>query len=371
MNAPDPSSPTLALVFGGGGARTAYQAGALRYLGEAFPETPISIVAASGMGAFNAALLAGRAQPWPEATREAVEAWTTLCPSRVFEPRSLWDLVTQLVRHAPSPKQSLLDPSPLRRHLSEHLPADADGTLAGVRRSVDGGWLDALALTTTHYASLRTVTWTQGRSLDDWPHERRTARSGPLTVDHVMAAQALALLYPVVALDDEWHGAGAGMLHPLSPALRLGADRVLALSTRPATVETPATDDEPYPSPLQVASILSNTLLLDTLDADAATMDRIDRLACKLPPDERDGLAPTDVHVLRPSVDLTAVASGLDGAVDAALGSVLQYLHGEGTRLPDLLSKLLFEPAYLRRLLLLGYTDARRRHDRLAALLRD
>ena len=367
----DPSSPTLALVLGGGGARTAYQAGALRYLGETFPETPVSIVTASGMGALNAALLTGQAQPWPAATREAVETWTSLRPSRVFEPRSLWDLVTQLVRHAPSPKQSLLDPAPLRHVLDDRLPTDEDDGLTGVREGLEERWLDALALTTTHYASLRTVTWTQGGSLDGWPHGRRTARSGPLTVDHMMAAAALALLYPAVALDNEWHGAGVGMLHPLSPALQLGADRVLAFSTRPATIGTTQSESESYPSPLQVASVLSNTLLEDTLDADAATMERIDRLARKLPPEEREGLDPTDALVLRPSVDLTAVADGLDVAVDATLGTVLQYLHGEEAHLPDLLSMLLFEPAYLRRLLLLGYTDARRQHDRLAALLRD
>jgi NTE family protein len=184
-----------------------------------------------------------------------------------------------------------------------------------------------------------------------------------------MAALALALLYPAVDIEGEWHGAGVGMLHPLSPALHLGADKVLAISTRAETVETPEAE-ESYPSPLQVASILSNTLLLDTLDADAAAMRRIDRLARQIPPEKREGLAPTDVLVLRPSVDLTAVAERLDVEVGATIGTVLQYLHGEGTRLPDLLSKLLFAPAYLRRLLLLGYTDARRQHDRIAEFLR-
>mgnify|MGYP000459246740 CR=1 FL=1 len=185
-----------------------------------------------------------------------------------------------------------------------------------------------------------------------------------------MAAGALALLYPAVAVGDEWHGAGAGMLHPLSPALRLGADRILAVSTRPETKEADASEAESYPSPLQIASILSNTLLEDTVDADAASLDRINQLAQKLSPEEREGFDPADVLVLRPSVDLTAVAEGLDVEIATSLGPVLQYLHGEETRLPDLSSMMLYAPEYLRRLLLIGYTDAQNRHDRIAQVLR-
>ncbi len=358
-------SSTTALVIGGGGARTAYQAGVLWYLGKRFPDQSFPVVTASGAGAFNAAVLTGRARSWPRATQGVVEAWTDLRPDRVYEPRSLWNLVTQLVRHAPSANQSLLDPSPLRHFLADLLPTGTEGILTGLQRNLETDWLDALSLTTTHYASLSTVTWTQGRALDDWAHARRTTRETAVSVNHVMAAAALALLYPAVSLDDEWHGAGVGMLHPISPALRLGADRILALSTRPSTVETADPEDESYPSPLRVASILSNTLLLDTLDADAAVLRRIDRLARQVPADQRDGLDPADVLVLRPSVDLTAVAAGLDVEVGASLGAVLQYLHGEGSRFPDLLSKLLFAPAYLRRLLLLGYADTRDKHEQI------
>jgi NTE family protein len=298
------------------------------------------------------------------------ELWSTIRPTRVYEPQSLWDLVGQLVRHAPSARQSLLDPTPLRNQLADRLPTASDGTLSGVQRTIDEGWLEAMAVTTTHYASLTTVTWAQGQSLEGWSHARRAARSTTLTIDHAMAAGALALLYPAVAIQDEWHGAGAGMLHPLAPALRLGAGRILAVSTRPETEEKTDPEEESYPSPLQIVSILSNTLFEDTVDADAASLGRINRLAQKLPPDERDGLDPVDVVVLRPSVDLTAVAEGLDVGIGTSLGAVLQYLHGEETRLPDLSSMLLYEPEYLRRLLLIGYTDAQNQHDRIAHVLR-
>lgn len=366
----DTASSSVALVLGGGGARTAYQAGVLRYLGE-IAAGGMPIITGVGAGALNAFLLAGQERSWPEATRGLVEAWTAMHPARVFEPRSLWDLVGQLVRHAPSPQQSLLDPAPLRDHLTDQLPTGPDGSLVGVQENIDEGWLEALALTTTHYGSLRTVTWTQGRSPVVKGHERWGYRETTLTIDHVMAAMALALLYPAVSIGGEWHGAGAGLLRPLAPALHLGADRVVALSTRAEGPGGGETEEESYPSPLQVASILSNTLLQDTLDADATRLDRVERFTQNGPPGGREKFAPPDVLVLRPSVDLTDVAERLNVEIGAALGTVLQYLHGEGTRLPDLLSMLLFEPDYLRRLLLLGYHDARRQHDRLASLFGD
>lgn len=361
------SDTTLALVLGGGGARTAYQAGVLRYLGEAFPGRPPSLVVASGAGALNAGLLAGRARPWSEATAGLVDVWTDRRPGRVFEPRPLWSLVTQLVRHAPSDQQSLLDPAPLRRHLEEQLPTEK-GELTGVRGLLADGWLEALAVTTAEYETLRTVTWTQGRTLDDWPHERRAARSTTFTIDHLMASSALSLLYPAVSIEDSWHGTGVGMLHPLAPALRLGADRILAIGARADVAHSVSGDA--YPSPLQIASLLSNTLLLDTLEADAAMLGRIDHLARRLSPEDRGGLEPVDTHLIRPSVDLTAVAEAVDPSIGEALGTVLQYLHTGGPELPDLMSLLLYEPDYLRRLLLLGHEDARRQHDQIVRILR-
>ena len=89
----------------------------------------------------------------------------------------------------------------------------------------------------------------------------------------------------------------------------------------------------------------------------------------RLPEADRPGIEPTDVLVLRPSVSLTTVANSLDVDLGDTLGTVLQYLHGRSEHLPDLLSMLLYAPPYLRRLLLIGYADARQQHDRIAAFL--
>lgn len=368
-------SDRSALVLSGGGARTAYQAGVLRYLAEAFPEAMPRVVTGVGMGGVNAALWAGAKQQGG-AVAQLVRFWDGMEAGDVFEARSLWDLIAQIMHHTPSENQSLLDLTPLRRRLTTMLSPAPDGTLPGMGSALAAGRLRALALTTSRYATQQTVTWTQTASgsamMDGWTHDRRRAVNTQLTMDHAVASAALALLFPAVRIGSAWHGAGVGMLHPLAPALQLGARRLLVVSTRPESTAASAPaepeDGDPYPSPLQIASLLSNTLLLDAPEQDAGTADRIDDLLQRLPPDDRP-LPPADVLVLRPSTDLTALANDLDVDVDAQLGTTLRYLHAEETALPDLLSVLLYAPNFVRRCLLLGYADAERQHDRIETLL--
>ena len=383
----DSPSPASALVLSGGGARTAYQAGVLRFVTEAFPDATPETVTGVGMGGVNAALWCGGG-PSPEAaTEQLVRFWDEMTPSDVFEARSIWDLVTQIMHRTPSENQSLLDLTPLRRTLTRILSPADDGTLPRLAAQLDTRRLRALALTTSRYATGETVTWVQTENahpgIDDWEHGRRRAEAIDVTLDHVLASASLALLFPAVQIGGAWHGAGVGMLHPLAPAVRLGADRLLVVSTRPEASRdnAPATDatttdatttdapaPDPYPSPLQIASLLSNTLLLDAPEQDAVTAERIDDLVRHLPPDDRP-LSPADVCVLRPSTDLTALAEGLDLDIRDRLGATLRYLHAEDSGLPDLLSILLYTPEFVRRCLLLGYTDAETQADRIERVL--
>ena len=378
----DSPSPASALVLSGGGARTAYQAGVLRFVTEAFPDATPETVTGVGMGGVNAALWCGGG-PSPEAaTEQLVRFWDEMTPSDVFEARSIWDLVTQIMHRTPSENQSLLDLAPLRRTLTRILSPADDGTLPRLAAQLDTRRLRALALTTSRYATGETVTWVQTENahpgIDDWEHGRRRAEAIDVTLDHVLASASLALLFPAVQIGGAWHGAGVGMLHPLAPAVRLGADRLLVVSTRPEASRdnAPATDatttdapaPDPYPSPLQIASLLSNTLLLDAPEQDAVTAERIDDLVRHLPPDDRP-LSPADVCVLRPSTDLTALAEGLDLDIRDRLGATLRYLHAEDSGLPDLLSILLYTPEFVRRCLLLGYTDAETQADRIERVL--
>jgi NTE family protein len=369
---PDASGSCLsALVLGGGGARAAYQTGVLSYVGEAFPQASVPLMTGVSAGSINAAHLAADPGPWVHRTARLTTYWEELTTSDVFTPRSLWRLGRSLVRGTPSPEQTLLDTAPLRAYLDERLPTDEAGQLTGVADNLDAGRLEGLAISTSNYATLQTVTWLQGGEMQDWERPNRVGRRTELGLDHVMASTALPLIFPAVRLHDAWYGdGGLRMLDPLAPAIHLGADRLFVISTRyersqaeaNRAARTPA-----YPSLFQMLGILANVLMLDVLEHDAAVLRRINRLVRRLRPEQRDGLQPIDLLVLRPSVDLGALAGDYEVNIGGAMGALLNLVEWQSDPPPDWLSMLLFTPGYLQRLLEVGYNDAKRQHDRIEA----
>jgi len=360
-----------ALVLGGGGARAAYQTGVLSYVGEAFPEATVPLMTGVSAGSINAAHLAADPGPWRARTARLTSYWEELTMDDVFTPRSLWTVARSLMRGTPSPKQSLLDTAPLRRYLDERLPTDRKGRFTGVSENIDSGRLNGLAISTSNYDTLQTVTWVQGCSIEGWQRPNRLGRQADLGLDHVMASTALPLVFPAVQLGNDWYGdGGLRMLDPLAPAVHLGAERLFVVSTRYERSRAEASRNgqvHPYPSLFQMAGILANVLMLDVLEHDAAVLRRLNRLLRRLRPEQRGRLRPIDLLIIRPSVDLGALAADYEVEIGGALGALLSAVQWRSDPPPDWLSMLLFEPPYLQALLEMGYNDAKRQHPRIEA----
>jgi NTE family protein len=363
--------PGTALVLGGGGARAAYQTGVLTYVGEAFPQAAVPIMTGVSAGSINAAHLAADPGPWRERTARLASYWEDLTTGDVFSPRSLWTVTQSLIRGTPSPKQTLLDTAPLRAYLEERLPTDINGRFTGVQENMDAGRLEALAISTSNYDTLQTVTWVQGCAIESWERPNRLGRRAQLGLDHVMASTALPVVFPAVRLEDDWYGdGGLRMLDPLAPAVHLGAERLFVISTRYERSRAEANmggHTAAYPSLFQMAGILANVLMLDVLEHDAAVLRRINRLLRRLHPEKRGGLRPIDLFIIRPSVDLGALAADYELNIDGAMGALLSAVHWQTDPPPDWLSMLLFNPPYLQALLEIGYNDAKRQHYRIEA----
>jgi NTE family protein len=376
-------SSRLALILSGGGARAAYQVGFLSYLAQEFPEVVPPIVTGVSAGAVNAAYLASHVEPFPERAHGLRRLWMDLEMADVFrvDARHLsWQvgrwglkLVSGGARAQPG-VQGLVDTEPLRRLLYRVLHAE-NGELPGVAQNLQSGLLDAFALTTTSYATGRSVTWVQASEdshIQAWERAHRRSVTAPISVEHVMASAALPLFFPAVRLDRGWYGdGGIRLTAPLSPAVHLGADRILAISTRyvrsPAEAEEPAIDG--YPPPVQVAGVLMNAIFLDLLDADALRLQRINELVAKLPPEQRGGMRHVELLILRPSLDLGLLASEYEVDLPRAFRFLVRGLGTHQTRSADALSLILFQPGYLRRLVALGERDARARREDIAAFL--
>jgi len=373
--APPATSPSptggLGLVMGGGGARAAYQVGFLCALARERPDLEIPYITGVSAGAINAAHLAAHPGNFGETVEELTELWANLHVEDVFrvDLRTLaWNLVrwgAQLISGggAPTRTRGLVDTEPLRDFLIKALRTE-DGVIPGIRANLEKGNLRAVALSTSSYTTGQSITWVEGSEITEWERPLRRSINTSLTVEHVMASSALPLFFPAVALDSGWFGDGGMRLAaPLSPALHLGADKVLAISTRYGKSHREA--DHPsvrgYPPPAQIVGVLMNSIFLDLLDHDALRLERLNRLLEQLEPAERGNLRPVRLLVLRPSRDLGRMASDYEPQLPRGFRFLTRGLGTRETESPDFLSLVLFQPDYLRALMEVGKKDAEAR----------
>jgi NTE family protein len=368
-----------ALVLPGGGARAAYQVGFLRYVAREFPEARFDIVFGVSAGAINAAFLAAHRGTFREAVADLADVWRGLTAGDVFRVdtyallRDAWRWAMRLVSGgvptAPQPR-GLVDTAPLRRLLVRTLGAADDGTIPGVAENLAEGRLRALAVTTSSYQTGESVTWFQGDPALAWTRQHRRGASTALTVDHVAASAALPFLFPPVRLADGWYGdGGVRLAAPLSPAIHLGADRILAITTGRTGTAAPE-DSARHPPPARIAGVLLESVFLDLLDQDAARIEKANRLLPLIPREHREGMRRIDLTVQRPAADLGTLASRHEFELPRLLRWMARGWGTRQVRSNDALSLLLFQHGYLDLLIGLGESDAASRHAELAAFFR-
>ena len=378
------SSETLAeqhaLVLSGGGARAAYQIGALRHIAKTVPEYRPQILTGVSAGAINAVYLASSQKSWHAAVEGLADIWLSLETERVYRTdlssvmkrAMIWGLrILSGGRLGRADVRGMVDNSPLRAFLGAHLPLDGQ-RITGIPENIEAGLLNSLAIITTSYGSGRSQAWIESRDQDVWTGSQLRARTAEITLDHVMASAALPMFFPAVHLDSAWHGdGGIRLTAPLSPALHLGATRILAVSPRATPVTTvPMELRANYPSPAQIAGTMMNAVFLDLLDYDAIQMNRMNRLIDKIPEEDRGTFRKVDVMVLRPREDLGVLAREHQIELPRTFRFFEGGLDDSTEPSSDALSMVMFEPEYLSLLIRLGEEDAAARHDELESFLR-
>ena len=375
-----PSQPTdCALVLSGGGARAAYQAGVLRYIAETFPDKGFHIITGVSAGAINAAQMANHTGSFVQAAEHLEHSWRKIRTEKVFEAESglsmLWGMIRRSNGGLPDGDEvttldvrgthGLVDTTPLWGFLEQELRAP-DGDLSGIEVNLRRNRLKAAAVITTNYATGQTVTWVQGKDFDLWERSDRVSINTTLTIEHVMASTSIPLLFPAVRIGDMWYGdGGIRLAAPLAPAVHLGADRIMAISTRykPSRAEADEPSVQGYPPAATIVGMLMNAIFMDALDQDAFTLERINKLVNELPRSMQHGMRPIELLQLRPSVDLGRLASTREPSLPGGLRYLTSGLGTEETLSPDWLSVLLFEEEYVARLLEIGYEDGHKQHD--------
>jgi NTE family protein len=316
------------------------------------------------------------------AADDLVKLWLSLSPDQVYDvhARALlnnifsWGarLLSGGMSTGREPMRGMVDTGPLRKFLLNAIEHDADGLLPGIAANIASGRLHAVALSATSYTTGQSQTWVEGRDIELWQRPQRRSDMARLTIEHVMASSALPMLFPAVKVGDEWFGdGGVRLTAPLSPSLHLGASKILTISTRyqrsRAEADTPLTAG--YPPPAQVLGILYNAVFLDLIDEDILRLQKVNHLLKGLSPEQRNGMRIVEILVLRPSRDLGKLASDFEEKLPRVFRYLTRGLGTQQTTSPDIVSLILFQADYLRKLVELGEADAEAHTGNVAAFL--
>jgi NTE family protein len=370
--------PRTGLILAGGGARGAYQVGVLKAIAELFPgvANPFPVICGVSVGSINAAFVASQAHDFPSAIERLEHLWLALRSDKVF--RTDVAAVTKTAMHwlltltvggiGGGNPMALLHNTPLY-HL---LVRDID--FAGIERRLEEGALDALAITASSYANGRAMTFFQAADgLPDWRRARRDGVHCRVSADHLMASAALPIIFPPWMVDGDYYGDGSLRLTaPLSPAIHLGAERILVVGTRDRLVETVQGGERHQRSPTlgDIAGHLLDLLFNDNLNEDVERLRRINRTLSLVPRDKAQDsmLRNIEVLIVQPSKNIGEIARRHVREIPWTIRGLLRGAGawGSGWRVP---SYLLFEPGFCGELIELGYADVMARRDEIGAFL--
>ena len=385
MSAVDESAKSVTgLILSGGGSRAAYQVGVLSAIADLLPDAahnPFPVIVGTSAGAINAVGLACGALHFTEAIRRLTAVWQGFRTHQVY--RSDWPGVlrqaSRFIGHSllglgSQVPVALLNNAPLRDLLEREI--DFSGIAAAVARRQ----LRAVAVTAFGYESGQAVTFYQGRAtIDPWFRHRRVGVPTRLTAEHLMASAAIPLLFPPVKLNREYFGDGAvRQSAPISPALHLGANRVLVVGVSGNPLGRDANSVLPRPQSgrpqtlAQIGGHMLNSTFIDSLEGDIELLERLNHMSRLVPSGLHPrglGLKPVEVLVISPSQPLDQIAARHHHELPRALRLFLRGPGATKASGASVLSYLLFESGYCNELIELGYQDAMSQKEALIGFL--
>jgi NTE family protein len=366
---------TTGLILSGGGARAAYQVGVMRAAMEIHgrDELPFDVICGTSAGAINAAFIAANAHRPREGLEALYRTWRGISPGDVYDPR--WRAVLgSLARIAMAPlrrgeraaPRSLLDSEPLRGMLGNWLDFEA------VRRNLSRGALQSLCITAMDYATGTSVAFYEGGGVPAWDRIYRRGQPARIGPEHVMAYAAIPILFPAQRIGDAYYGDGAlRQLHPISPALKLGASRLFVIGVSTRRVDAPEMLDRRRPTIGQMAGHMLNREFIDNLEADILLAERINALTDAVGSRGQEaGTQHIETLVITPSQPFNAIAAAYMQAQPRSMRLLFRLLgagpQGAGA---SFASYLMFDGNFCARLMDLGYADTLRERDRVEAFL--
>ncbi len=371
--------PKTGLILTGGGARAAYQAGvllAIAKLSKNRKHNPFPIICGTSAGAINATGLACMADDFGRAVSVLVKIWRRMHAGDIYRADPLgigasgarWLSLLVAGWVIRNPPRSLLDNSPLGELLAKHIDFN------GIQRAINNGALHAISITASGYESGESISFFQAHpSAEPWSRVQRLGIRADLGLEHLLASSAIPFVFPPALIHREYFGDGSmRQLAPISPAIHLGAERVLIVGAGRKSEHHERQKMAGHPSLAQIAGHALSSIFLDSLAVDIERMQRINKTLAALPQDAPPSeipLRPIKTLIIAPSERLDRIAAeharSLPWAVKALLSGIGAMNRSGGA----LTSYLLFEKPYTRALIDLGYADTMSRDSEVGDFL--
>jgi len=372
--------PRAGLVLTGGGARAAYQVGVVKAVRDILGnpvKNPFPILCGTSAGAINATTLAVFADDFSRGVGNLLEVWENMhChhiyrtdPARIMRSGARW-LAAMMLLSRNNPV-SLLDSTPLKEMLERTLSFER------IQDHIDSGALYAVCVTASGYTTGQSVSFFQGGSgLEGWERNQRIGAAVSLKLEYLLASSALPFIFPAVKVHREYFGDGSvRQIAPVSPALHLGADRVLVVGTGRQSPDQARARSNVYPSVAQIAGHALNSIFLDGLSVDLERLERINRTLTLIPPaklaEANLPLRPVKVLFISPSQPIERIAARFVHELPATVRFILRPTGAMNRSGSNLASYLLFEEAFCRTVIDLGYQDTVAREQEVRDFFQD
>lgn len=359
-------SKKIALVLSGGGARGAYQAGVLKGLSEILTDkkkNPFQIISGVSAGAINCAKLACDLDHFGNAIEKLNFLWSQIETNQVFKTDFLSMNKFSLGLIGGQKKlDALLDTSPLGQLI------DKNCDFLKVKKNIDAGVLESVIITANNYTSGAAVSFIQTSSSRlTWKESRRQAHLSEINREHIMASSAIPMLFPPIQIGSHYYGDGCIRNNtPCSPSIRMGADQLFVIGVRTQIEAEKSTAQEAHhlqnvrPSMIRILNTLLNAVLLDSVEQDVYRIQRINQLIelSRYTPTAADvGFKKIPALCISPSQDLGEIARHHAHHLPRLIRMTISAF-GSLDEASELLSYLLFDPAFCKKLLEMGYNDA-------------
>lgn len=350
-----------ALILSGGGARGAYQVGVLKGLAEILKKEkvkdPFQILSGVSAGALNSAKLATEIENFDVAVEKLIHLWAQMTTEQVFKTDFLSLNKFSLGLLGKQKLNAVLDTSPLRNLIQQNCD------FTKIQKNLDKKVLDSLIITANNYDLNSAVSFIQTNKKDvAWDESRRHAELCNINSGHVMGSCAIPMLFPPIAINDNFFGDGCVRNNtPCSPAIRMGATKLFVIGVRSQmNSETMPTKKPLQPSLIRILNTLLNAVLLDSVEQDVLRIQRINELVelASSAAKQKNNLRRIEAICISPSQDIGEIARQQAHYLPRLLRMTISTF-GHLDEASEILSYLLFNPQFCRRLIDMGYEDAK------------